>query len=300
LDHGVNLFDTCSAYGNSEHVLAEALRNVPSQAYFLATKVGYVRGTFHNAYHPRNIVRQIDTTLQSFRRDYVDILGFHNLYFGEHGEYMDGALETFHRLRDAGKIRWIAARVNHAPTFLESKRDASERFDSDELSMIRHIDPDVLQLKFNATMDICAHWVGRLRQHMKSHDLGAIVNKPLAQGLLLRKRYPSEGFPVGDHRRRKHEFSLTSRRHLGSSLHGILHGWSTPALVRAYLAYARSLSDSAVVLVGTRTRGQARTNFSVDGSELTSEELAMLKRVRTCFEDFEAYLASESAEGVAS
>lgn len=291
MDSGVNLFDTCSAYGNSEWVLAHALRHTPKHHYHLASKVGYVRGAFDNAYEPKNIVAQVEGTLNAFDKDYVDILGFHNLYFGADGEYFDDAMETFHRLRDAGKIRWIAARLNHAPTFLHTS-STYERFTEDELDVILRIDPDVLQFKFNATMEVDAPWVVKLRSHIELHDLGVLVNKPLSQGLLLRKRY-SGSFPIGDHRRRKPEFSKKNRHYLSKMLNRHLVGWDTTALVRAYLSHARSISDRASVLVGTRTPAQALINFSVETDGLSISEKELLEAVRKCFDRFEEHLALE-------
>ncbi|MDH7569938.1 MAG: aldo/keto reductase, partial [Armatimonadota bacterium] len=44
LDLGINLFDSAAAYGNSEEVLGRALRGVPRERYFLATKFSPMRG----------------------------------------------------------------------------------------------------------------------------------------------------------------------------------------------------------------------------------------------------------------
>lgn len=263
---GVNLFDTCSAYGNSQELLAGCLRHVPRHSFVLSTKIGYVRGSYPNAFAPANIVEQLNRTLSLFHTDYVDILSFHNLYFGDRAEYFDGAMETFQRLKAEGKVRCIGARINHTPTFLAAEREAAVA--DEEQSLINRIAPDILHLKFNALMNVDSSWLDAARERVKQGDLGVIVNKPLAQGLLLSKRYPREGFPVGDHRRRKVEFTRESRRQLAQRLRPLYGGMDRAELVRLLLSYALSICDTAAVLVGTRTYAQARINFRFERRSL--------------------------------
>jgi aryl-alcohol dehydrogenase-like predicted oxidoreductase len=280
-DAGINLFDTCSAYGNSEAVLAQALSTVPRRCFVLCSKVGYVRGQHPNAFAPQNIRDQLHQTLAHFGTDHVDILSFHNLYFGEQAQYFDGAMETFLRLKEQGKIRYIGARINHTPTFLAGP-DQKIAFAGAEQPLLEKISPDVLQLKFNALMDIESDWVRALRDQVTRSRMGVIVNKPLAQGLLLLKPYPRDGFPVGDHRRRKVEFSPERRRALARRLRPCYEGRSQADLVRLFLSYALSICETAAVLVGTRSHAQAKMNFQFERQSFNADDSELLSRIRAC------------------
>lgn len=280
-DAGVNLFDTCSAYGNSEAVLAQALAAVPRHSFVLSSKVGYVRGQHPNAFAPQNIMDQLHRTLVHFGTDHVDILSFHNLYFGEQAQYFEGAMETFLRLKEQGKIRYIGARINHRPTFLAG-REQQVAFAGTERPLLDRISPDVLQLKLNALMDVRSDWLQGLRDQVTKSRMGVIVNKPLAQGLLLLKRYPRAGFPAGDHRRRKVEFSPKRRRALARRLLPYYQGRSRADLVRLFLSYALSICETAAVLVGTHTDAQARMNFQFERKEFDADDSKLLSRLRAC------------------
>lgn len=102
LDLGLTFFDTADVYGlgQSETLLGEALRG---RSAIIATKCGVrVEGgrTFYDN-SPRWITAACEGSLRRLGRDCIDLYQLHY----RDGRPMEEILETFHKLRDSGKIR---------------------------------------------------------------------------------------------------------------------------------------------------------------------------------------------------
>ena len=103
-DGGLSFFDTADVYGlgQSERLLGEALRGI---AAVIATKGG-VRvengRTFYDN-SPEWITAACEGSLRRLNRDCIDIYQLHY----RDGTPMEEILETFHKLRDSGKIRFF-------------------------------------------------------------------------------------------------------------------------------------------------------------------------------------------------
>ena len=102
-DNGVRLFDTARAYTDSEEKLGYALSDVREHIY-ITTKT--------MAENAEDFWKDLETSLQKLRTDYIDVYQFHNPPFcpkpgGEDGLY-DAALEA----KRQGKIRYIGI-TNH-------------------------------------------------------------------------------------------------------------------------------------------------------------------------------------------
>ena len=77
MDHGINLIDTAPFYGltKAETVLGKALREIPREKYYLATKVGrygYKEQDFD--FSAARVTASID---ESLARLHVDLRRFH-------------------------------------------------------------------------------------------------------------------------------------------------------------------------------------------------------------------------------
>jgi aryl-alcohol dehydrogenase-like predicted oxidoreductase len=277
-DLGVTLFDTCSVYGDSESLLRAALQGRARGEYVLVNKVGYARGTYANAYVPANIRDQVDTSLKALGTDYIDILGYHNLYFGSNREYLEAAVDTFSCLKRAGKIRAVAVRIGHDATFLNGKRvDEPLRRYQDDLAIAELLDPDIFQLKFHLGMHALWPALDFVRDYAETRQIGLLVNKPLAQGLLLAKEQPTF-FPAGDHRRRKPAFSPDAH----PMLLGRLQAADVPDAARwvpLLIAYIQMKLPGSCVLVGTRNAEQASMNFTMTQGLVDADETRHLEHV---------------------
>lgn len=100
---GIRFFDTARAYSDSEHKLGLAFEGMRDKI-FIATKSGAQTG--------EAMKKDLETSLEMLRADYIDIYQFHNPAFcpkpGDESGLYDAALEA----KAAGKIRHIGI-TNH-------------------------------------------------------------------------------------------------------------------------------------------------------------------------------------------
>jgi aryl-alcohol dehydrogenase-like predicted oxidoreductase len=116
---GVNYFDVAPTYGNAEEVLGPALEPYRKQV-FLACKT-----TQRGADGAR---RELESSLKKLRTDYLDIYQLHAITSREDVEQAfgpGGAMETFVKARQEGKVRYLGF-SSHS---VESALEAMSRFD---------------------------------------------------------------------------------------------------------------------------------------------------------------------------
>ena len=114
LELGINYLDTSAHYGGSEEILGWALKGVPRDAYYLATKwsattwwsppgVGGQDGPLHQ--DPQALAEGVDSSLKRLGTDHIDVMFFHGL----RPEHYDVVVTRFYpvmvKLREAGKLR---------------------------------------------------------------------------------------------------------------------------------------------------------------------------------------------------
>ncbi len=112
LDAGINFIDTSPDYGISEERIGRYISSRRSE-FYLATKCGcaYTQHEDHleinHVWKKEVIQRNIETSLQRLRTDYVDVLQFH----GGDAETLqrEGLIELLMDFRDQGMIRFIGA-----------------------------------------------------------------------------------------------------------------------------------------------------------------------------------------------
>ena len=131
LDLGLNLFDTAPLYGSgkSEERLGRALRNVPRDAYVLASKVGRLlvasdddqrdgsifdnpppfKPVFDFSYD--GVMRSLEESLKRLGVDRIDILHIHDPD-AHWKEAIEGAYPALERLRAEGVISAVSAGMN--------------------------------------------------------------------------------------------------------------------------------------------------------------------------------------------
>ena len=131
LDLGLNLLDTAPLYGSgkSETRVGAALKGIPRDSYYLATKVGRVlvpsagapagQAIFENAppfdpvfdFSYDGIMRSLEDSLGRLGLDRVDILHIHDP--DQHfEEAMKGAYPALDKLRSEGTIQAVSAGMN--------------------------------------------------------------------------------------------------------------------------------------------------------------------------------------------
>ncbi len=112
LDAGINFIDTSPDYGIAEERIGKYISSRRSE-FYLATKCGcvYTQHEDHlqidHVWKKEVIQRNIDTSLQRLRTDYVDVLQFH----GGDAETLqrEGLIELLVAFRDQGVVKFIGA-----------------------------------------------------------------------------------------------------------------------------------------------------------------------------------------------
>jgi aryl-alcohol dehydrogenase-like predicted oxidoreductase len=124
LDAGINFIDTSPDYGISEERIGRYL-GARRNEFYLATKCGcvYTQHDDHleidHVWKKEVIQRNIETSLQRLRTDYVDLLQFH----GGDAETLqrEGLIDLLMEFRDQGIVRFIGASSSlpHLPGLIE-------------------------------------------------------------------------------------------------------------------------------------------------------------------------------------
>ena len=105
LDLGINFIDVSPYYGETraETVLGKALRQIPRDRYYLATKVGqYAEGEFD--FSAKRVERSLDESCRRLGVDYIDLLQCHDIEFASLDQIVDETLPALRRLKAAGRV----------------------------------------------------------------------------------------------------------------------------------------------------------------------------------------------------
>ena len=112
-DRGVNYYDVAPSYGNAEERLGPALEPYRSRV-FLACKT-----TERSAEGAR---QELENSLRTLRTDHFDLYQLHSVNTQEDLEQImgpGGALETYTRAREEGKVRYIGFSSHSVETAIE-------------------------------------------------------------------------------------------------------------------------------------------------------------------------------------
>ena len=123
VDRGVNYFDVAPSYGDAQDKLGPALQPYRDRV-FLACKTG--------RREKAGAEEELNDSLKKLRTDHFDLYQLHGLTTMDDLEKAagpDGALETFVKAREAGKIRHVGFSAHSAEVALA----AMDRFDFDSI-----------------------------------------------------------------------------------------------------------------------------------------------------------------------
>jgi aryl-alcohol dehydrogenase-like predicted oxidoreductase len=178
LELGINLVDTANVYsaGAAESFLGEVLRDVPRDAYVLATKVYFPMSPHDSGLSAAQIRKQLDASLRRLRVDHVDLYQCHRYDEGTPLEETMAALTEAvaqGKTRYVGFSEWSPAQIRVALA-LPGARFASSQ---PQYSLLwREPEAEVFPL--------CAR-----------EGIGQIVWSPLRQGILSGKYLPGSPPP---------------------------------------------------------------------------------------------------------
>jgi L-galactose dehydrogenase len=174
IDLGINLIDVSPYYGltKAETVLGKALKEIPRDKYWLATKVGrYGDDVFD--FSAGRVAASLDESLARLNVDYVDILQCHDVEFGDLNQVVSETLPALRQLQAQGKARFVG--VTGLP--LKIFRYVLERAALDTILSYCHY-------CLNDTS------LDTLTPYLKEKQVGVINASPLSMGLLSNRGAP--------------------------------------------------------------------------------------------------------------
>ena len=174
LDLGINLIDVSPYYGltRAETVLGKALKEIPRDQYYLATKVGRYGDDLFD-FSAKRVTASVDESLARLNVDYVDIIQCHDIEFGDLDQVVNETLPALRKLEEGGKVRFVG--VTGLP--LKIFRYMLERAELDTiLSYCHH--------SLNDTA------LDALVPDLKVKQVGIINASPLSMGLLSDRGAP--------------------------------------------------------------------------------------------------------------
>jgi len=262
---GITHWDTADVYGDgrSEALIGGMWAEVPRDAIFLASKVGWDKGGHERWYHPAMMRAHLDASLRRLETEVIDLYYLHHSDFGPEDAWLDDAIEHLHRAREQGKIRFIGL-----------SDWSSERI----MRVIERVDPDVVQPYRNVAHDTYA--ASGLRAWVEDHDVGVAFFSPLRQGLLLGKYESPTTFPDGDVRNNDPLFrdaaGLARLRAAAAALRDRFADAPEPvlgALTAAILADA----PTGCALLGQRSAAQVSSAAAAGALVLTADAADWVK-----------------------
>ena len=108
VDLGINFIDVSPYYGltRAETVLGKALRGIPRDRYYLATKVGRY-GDAEFDFSARRVTASVDESLSRLSLEYVDVIQCHDVEFADLDQVVNESIPALRLLQDRGKVRFV-------------------------------------------------------------------------------------------------------------------------------------------------------------------------------------------------
>ncbi|WP_029501511.1 aldo/keto reductase [Lachnoclostridium phytofermentans] len=160
-ENGINFFDTARFYTDSEEKIGQALSKV-REDIFIATKTAAVK--------EESFWRDLETSLNKLKTDYIDLYQFHNPSFCPKPGDGTGLYEAMCKAREQGKIRHIGI-TNHRLAV------AHEAIDS---GLYETLQFPFCYLSTEKELDLV--------RKCKEADMGFIAMKALSGGLITNAR----------------------------------------------------------------------------------------------------------------
>lgn len=281
---GANLFDTSDVYGfgQSELILGQMIsicrrqKLINREDLIILTKFGYYKGNASHGFESTQIDKQIDSSLRNLKVDYIDIYFLNHNDFGEDNKYLDVVANKLREFKNQGKIRFVGMRAAHQYSLkLEKDRKSFHISYENFFKFEPFIEPDIVSIRYNILSRHVDSAEIDIFQWAKKKNIGLLLYKPLAQGLLLDKYLPENPpqFSQNDTRSRKKEFSKQALMTLQPYLQQLKEKFnckSSDDLAKLALRYCLTRSDNCVPLVGFKNAKQISSNLGADG--LLNEE----------------------------
>jgi L-galactose dehydrogenase len=177
---GVNYFDTAPFYGltKAEEVLGRALKGVPRDQFYLATKVGRY-GEHEFDFSVERTLESVDQSLTRLGIEYVDVIQCHDIEYGSLRQIVDETIPALRQVIAQGKARFIG--ITGFPLTIYA--------------------PVLSQTSVDVVLSYCHYSLNNTRLSeilplFEKHGIGVINASPLAMGLLT-DQGPPDWHPAG-------------------------------------------------------------------------------------------------------
>jgi aryl-alcohol dehydrogenase-like predicted oxidoreductase len=224
-------------------VLGKALREIPRDSYYLATKVGRY-GSDEFDFSADRVTASVDESLARLGVEHVDVIQCHDIEFGDLNQIVDETLPALDRVREQGKARFIG--ITGLPLSVFTK--IGERAEIDMVLSYCHY-----CLNDTALTGILPFLKGR--------GIGIINASPLSMGLLTNRGVP-------DWHPADLDIRLSCSR---AAAHCRSRGVDIAKLA---IQFAVANVDIATTLVGTANPEHLRNNVAWIEEPLNAELLA--------------------------
>lgn len=177
VDLGINFIDVAPFYGSTraEAILGKALKEVPRERFFLATKVGRYGSSVEDFDFSANRVAQsVDESLRRLKLSHIDLIQCHDVEFAPWTQLVQETIPALEKLKTTGKVRHIG--VTGFPLPLLRKLADLKAIDT-VLSYCHYCLTDTTLVRFLSPL--------------KAKNVGVINASPFAMGLLTEKGPPA-------------------------------------------------------------------------------------------------------------
>ncbi len=268
-DEGGNFIDTANIYahwvpngkgGESERCLGQWIKSRGCRnKVFIATKVGFPYQEVPRSLKAEIIEEECNKSLQRMGLETIDLYYAHN---DERGTPIEETLEAFHRLVQAGKVRYIGA-SNYLAWRLEEARFASQQngWPTYQCVQQRHT---YIRKKHGETFDPQVAVNDDLLDYCRNRKITLLAYSALLSGAYTRKdRQIDEKYNSKDTEKRL-ETLLSVATEISRTPNQVILAWMLG-------------SDPAVLpLIAASTKGQMEENIEALTIELTNEQVIRL------------------------
>ncbi|XP_022086056.1 uncharacterized protein LOC110976781 isoform X2 [Acanthaster planci] len=272
LQSGINYIDTSPYYGNrkSETMLGKILKDIPREAYYIATKVGRYKPNVEEMFDfsAEKTLSSVDESLRLLGLDYADIIQVHDIEFAPNLDVvLKECLPALECVKKAGKARFIG--ITGFP--LDMYRNILERstVPIDVALSYCH-----LTLHDTSLLDLIPY--------LKEKGLGIINASPISMGLLTH-RGPPDWHPAPAAIKEACREAALYCQSLGVDISKLA------------MHYTLSQNATDLTLVGMDTEEIVRSNLEIALGTLTELEKETLDHILKRF--FEP-LKNKSWEGI--
>ncbi|MBL8116805.1 MAG: aldo/keto reductase [Anaerolineae bacterium] len=250
IDLGINFIDVSPYYGltKAERVLGTALKQIPRDAYYLATKVGrYGERDFD--FSAARVIASVDESLKRLHVDYIDIIQCHDIEFGSLDQIINETIPALRDLQQTGKVRYVG--ISGLPLSVLHYVAQNSEIDT-VLSYCHYTLNDTSMLK--------------LIPYLKEWQIGVINASPFGMGLLTENKVPAWHPASAEIKAACAEAAQYCRSK------GV-------AIAQLALQFSIANADITTTLVGITNPDQIKANVQCVGQALNQELLAEVQHI---------------------